>query len=150
MKTFDQFIEESARRRLSFARLYHGTDGDSAKSIRMSGPKSSKEGSQGPGHYVTPDSVKARKYAEFTSKQRGKKPSVVSYRVPPPKITRVDDIPKKLTTEPQVSSTTPVIYNTKTGHAVIDSDYAKTKIIQQKPIISNPKRPKITITRPKK
>jgi hypothetical protein len=149
-KTFREFLEESAKRRLSFTKLHHGSDSDSIKSIRKSGPKSSKEGSQGPGHYVTPDASKSRKYAEFTSRQRGKKPSVVSYRVPSHKITRVDHIPKKLTKEPQVSSKTPVVHNTRTGHAVIDSDYAKNKIISQKPVIPNSTGSKITKTQPKK
>lgn len=149
-KTFREFLEESAKRRLSFTKLHHGSDSDSIQSIRKSGPKSSKEGSQGPGHYVTPDASKSRKYAEFTSKQRGKKPSVVSYRVPSHKITKVDAIPKKLTKEPQVSSKTPVVHNTRTGHAVIDSDYAKNKIISQKSVIPNSTGPKITKTQPKK
>jgi hypothetical protein len=149
-KTFREFLEESAKRRLSFTKLHHGSDSDSIQSIRKSGPKSSKEGSQGPGHYVTPNVSKSRKYAEFTSRQRGKKPSVVSYRVPTSKITKVDDIPKKLTKEPQVSSEKPVVHNTRTGHAVIDSDYAKNKIITPKPVIANPKGSKISKTQPKK
>lgn len=134
MKTYTQFIAE-ARQRIALTRLHHGSDRASIESIRRSGPKSSKEGSQGPGHYVTPDETKARKYAEFTSKQRGKEPSVVSYLVPSNRITRVDTIPRKLTKEPQVSITTPIIHNTRTGHAVIDTNYAKNRIVKPSSII---------------
>jgi len=149
-KTLREFLEESARRRLSFTRFHHGSDSDSIKSIQKSGPKSSREGSQGPGHYVTPDQSKARKYAEFTSKQRGKKPAVVSYRVSSDKITKVDDIPKKLSTEPQVSSKKPVVHNTRTGHAVVDSDYAKGKIIKSNSTVGTKGKGKRTKTQPKK
>jgi hypothetical protein len=149
-KTLREFLEESARRRLSFTRFHHGSDSDSIKSIRKSGPKSSREGSQGPGHYVTPDQSKARKYAEFTSKQRGKKPAVVSYRVSSDKITKVDDIPKKLSAEPQVSSKKPVVHNTRTGHAVVDSDYAKGKIIKSNSTVGAKGKEKRTKTQPKK
>jgi hypothetical protein len=149
MKSYSEFITE-ARSRLAFTRLHHGSDSDSIESIRKSGPKSSKEGSQGPGHYVTPDAQKARKYAEFTSQQRGKKPSVVSYRVPSDRISRVDSIPKKLTTEPQVSSKKPVVHNTRTGHAVIDTDYAKGRMIASSPTVRAKGKERRTKTAPKK
>ena len=65
MKTYKQFLEE-AKKRISFVRLHHGSDEDSVKSIKKSGPRPSSKGSEGPGHYVTPDKKKAEKYAEFT------------------------------------------------------------------------------------
>ena len=116
---------EEARKRITFKRLHHGTDVDSAKSIMKDGPKPSSKGSEGPGHYVTGDRKKARKYAEFTSKQRGKKPAVVSYLVPKKSVSTTDNIPKGVTDKKKTTKDKPVIQNTKTGHVAMDSNYAK-------------------------
>jgi len=135
MKTYSQFIEE-AQKRIEFVRLHHGSDEDSVKSIKRTGPRPSVQGSEGPGHYVTPDKKKAEKYAEFTSKQRKKKPSVVSYRVPKNRVTTTDTIPKGVTSQQKTSKDKPVVRNIRTGHVAMDPDYANKKMIRKtEPII---------------
>lgn len=139
MKTYSQFLEEALKRtgkRIGFVRLHHGTDDESAKSIRQHGPRPSPQGSQGPGHYVTTNRKKASQYATFTSGQRKKKPSVVTYRVSSKAIQKTSEIPKGLTNKPQTSSQKPVVRNVRTGHSVIDPEYAKGKMIRNpEPII---------------
>ena len=144
MKTYSEFLEEAFQRtgkRIGFVNLHHGSDEDSVSSIKQTGPRPSTQGSQGPGHYVTTDKGKATKYAEFTSKGRGKKPAVVSYRVPSTKVQKTSEIPKKLTDKPQTSRQTPVVRNVRTGHSVIDPEYAKGKIVHNpKPVIIRKKK----------
>lgn len=134
MITYREFIAEAYKRtgkKISFVRLHHGSDEDSVKSIKKSGPRPSPKGSEGPGHYVTPDKKKAEKYAEFTSKSRKKKPAVVSYRVQKKKITKTDTIPKGLTSQKKTTSEKPVVQNTRTGHVAMDADYANKKMIRK-------------------
>ena len=141
--TFSQFLEEAFKRtgrRISFVRLHHGSDEDSVKSIKKTGPRPSPQGSEGPGHYVTPDRKKAEKYAEFTSKQRKKKPAVVSYRVQRKSITKTDTIPKGLTSQQRTTKEKPVVQNTRTGHVAMDSDYANRAMIRNPPPIIRRKR----------
>lgn len=144
MKTYKEFISEALKRtgkKIGFVRLHHGSDQDSVKSIKKTGPRPSPKGSEGPGHYVTPDRKKADKYAEFTSKQRKKKPAVVSYRVPKKRITKTDSIPKGLTSQKKTTSKKPVVQNTRTGHVAMDADYADKKMIRNpKPIIRRKRR----------
>ena len=139
MKSYKEFVSEAFKRtgkKISFVRLHHGSDEDSVKSIKKSGPRPSPKGSEGPGHYVTPDKKKAAKYAEFTSKSRKKKPAVVSYRVSKKRITNTDSIPKGLTSQKKTTSEKPVVRNTRTGHVAMDSDYANKKMIRKtEPII---------------
>lgn len=132
MRTYREFITE-ARKRIKFNIFHHGSDRDSIQSIRSSGPRPSQQGSEGPGHYVTPDRKKAEKYSQFTSKQRKKEPGVVSYRVSPNKIMRVDTIPKGLTNQTKTTDKHPVVLNTRTGHAVMNPEYAKKAMIKPKP-----------------
>jgi len=143
MITYREFIAEAYKRtgkKISFVRLHHGSDEDSVKSIKKSGPRPSPKGSEGPGHYVTPDKKKAEKYAEFTSKSRKKKPAVVSYRVQKKKITKTDTIPKGLTSQKKTTSEKPVVQNTRTGHVAMDADYANKKMIRkQEPVIRRKK-----------
>ena len=143
MITYREFIAEAYKRtgkKISFVRLHHGSDEDSVKSIKKSGPRPSPKGSEGPGHYVTPDKKKAEKYAEFTSKSRKKKPAVVSYRVQKKKITKTDSIPKGLTSQKKTTSEKPVVQNTRTGHVAMDADYANKKMIRKTdPIIRRKK-----------
>ena len=134
MITYREFIAEAYKRtgkKISFVRLHHGSDEDSVKSIKKSGPRPSPKGSEGPGHYVTPDKKKAEKYAEFTSKSRKKKPAVVSYRVQKKKITKTDSIPKGLTSQKKTTSEKPVVQNTRTGHVAMDANYANKKMIRK-------------------
>jgi hypothetical protein len=144
MKTYSEFIEEAFKRtgkRIGFVSLYHGSDEDSTKSIKNTGPKPSPKGSQGPGHYVTTDRKKASQYADFTSKQRGKKPGVVTYRVSSKKIRKTSEIPKGLTDKPQTTSEKPVVRNVRTGHSVMDPSYAKERMVKNPaPIITRKKR----------
>jgi hypothetical protein len=139
MKTYSEFILEAFKRtgkRIGFVRLHHGSDEESVKSIKKTGPRPSPKGSEGPGHYVTPDESKAKKYAEFTSKQRGKKPAVVSYRVSKKKITDTTEIPKGLTTTRKTTSEKPVVRNRRTGHVAMDAEYANKRMIRNpQPII---------------
>lgn len=138
MKTYNEFISEALKRtgkKIGFVRLHHGSDEDSVKSIKKSGPRPSPKGSEGPGHYVTPDKKKAQKYAEFTSKERKKKPAVVSYRVQKKKITTTDAIPKGLTSQKKTTSKKPVVQNTRTGHVAMDADYANKKMIRKQETI---------------
>ena len=143
MITYQEFIAEAYKRTgktISFLELHHGSDEDSVKSIKKSGPRPSPKGSEGPGHYVTPDKKKAKKYAEFTSKSRKKKPAVVSYRVQKKKITKTDSIPKGLTSQKKTTSEKPVVQNTRTGHVAMDADYANKKMIRKTyPIIRRKK-----------
>jgi hypothetical protein len=143
MITYREFIAEAYKRtgkKISFVRLHHGSDEDSVKSIKKSGPRPSPKGSEGPGHYVTPDKKKAEKYAEFTSKSRKKKPAVVSYRVQKKKITKTDSIPKGLTSQKKTTSEKPVVQNTRTGHVAMDANYANKKMIRKTvPIIRRKK-----------
>jgi hypothetical protein len=132
-KTYSQFLDEAFKRTgktIAFKVLHHGSDEDSVKSIKRTGPKPSPKGSEGPGHYVTPDRKKAEKYAEFTSKQRKKKPAVVSYRVSSKKVSKTDTIPKGLTDKKKTTSEKPVVQNTKTGHVAMDADYANKRMIR--------------------
>jgi len=134
MITYREFIAEAYKRtgkKISFVRLHHGSDEDSVKSIKKSGPRPSPKGSEGPGHYVTPDKKKAEKYADFTSKSRKKKTAVVSYRVQKKKITKTDSIPKGLTSQKKTTSEKPVVQNTRTGHVAMDADYANKKMIRK-------------------
>lgn len=143
MKTYKEFISEALKRsgkRIEFVRLHHGSDEDSVKSIKKTGPKPSPKGSEGPGHYVTPQKDKAEKYAEFTSKQRKKKPAVVSYRVSKKRIATTDNIPKGLTAQRKTTSEKPVMRNTRTGHVAMDPEYAnKTMIRNPQPTIRRKK-----------
>lgn len=139
MKTYKEFITE-ARKRIKFNIFHHGSDRDSIQGIRSSGPRPSDKGSEGPGHYVTPDRKKAEKYSQFTSKQRGKDPGVVSYSVSPDKIMRVDSIPKGLTNQIKTTDKHPVVYNTRTGHAVMNPEYAQRTMIKPKPGVIRRKR----------
>jgi len=135
MKTFSEFLDE-ATKRISLKTFHHGSDKDSVTSIKRTGPKPSPQGSEGPGHYVTPDKKKAAKYAEFTSKQRNKKPAVVSYRVSTQSIQKTSDIPKKLSSQSQTTPKKPVIQNTRTGHVVMDAEYANKRMIRNpQPVI---------------
>lgn len=135
MKTFSEFLDE-ATKRISLKTFHHGSDEKSVASIKSTGPKPSLQGSEGPGHYVTPDRKKAAKYAEFTSKQRNKKPAVVSYRVSTQSIQKTSDIPKGLTSKPKTSAEKPVIQNTRTGHVAMDAEYANKRMIRNpKPVI---------------
>jgi len=135
MKTFSEFLDE-ATKRISLKTFHHGSDKDSVASIKNTGPKPSLQGSEGPGHYVTPDRKKAAKYAEFTSKQRNKKPAVVSYRVSTQSIQKTSDIPKGLTSKPKTSAEKPVVQNTRTGHVAMDANYANKRMIRNpQPII---------------
>lgn len=132
-KSYSQFLEEAFKRTgktISFKVFHHGSDADSVKSIKKGGPKPSPKGSEGPGHYVTPDKKKADKYAEFTSKQRKKKPATVSYRVPSKRVAKTDTIPKGLTSQQRTTKEKPVIQNTRTGHVAMDADYANSKMIR--------------------
>jgi hypothetical protein len=132
-KTYSQFLDEAFKRTgktIGFKVLHHGSDQDSVKSIKRTGPKPSPKGSEGPGHYVTPDRKKAEKYAEFTSKQRKKKPAVVSYRVPARKVSKTDTIPKGLTSQQKTTREKPVVQNTRTGHVAMDADYANKRMIR--------------------
>ena len=136
MKTYQQFLNEVFKRtgrKVGFKLMHHGSDEESVKSIKRSGPRPSSQGSEGPGHYVTPDRKKAEKYAEFTSKQRKKKPSVVSYRVSKEKVTQTSDIPKGLTSKPKTTKEKPVVQNTRTGHVAMDPEYANKRMIRNKP-----------------
>lgn len=138
MKSYSNFLTEALKRtgkKISFVRMHHGSDEDSVKSIKKTGPKPSPKGSEGPGHYVTPDRKKAEKYAEFTSKQRKKKPAVVSYRVQSKKITKTDAIPKGLTSQKKTTKEKPIVQNTRTGHVAMDADYANKKMIRNPPPI---------------
>ena len=135
MRTFSEFLEE-ATRRISLKTFHHGSDVDSVASIKSTGPRSSPQGSEGPGHYVTPDSKKAIQYSKFTSQQRGKKPAVVSYKVPTTSIQKTSDIPKGLTSKPKTSAEKPVVQNTRTGHVAMDAAYANKRMIRNpQPII---------------
>ena len=135
MKTFSEFLDE-ATKRISFKTFHHGSDEKSVASIKGTGPKPSPQGSEGPGHYVTPDRKKAEKYAEFTSKQRNKKPAVVSYRVSTQSIQKTSDIPKGLTSKPKTSVEKPVIQNTRTGHVAMNAEYANKRMIRNpQPVI---------------
>ena len=135
MRTFSEFLEE-ATRRISLKTFHHGSDKDSVASIKDTGPRPSPKGSEGPGHYVTPDRKKAAKYAEFTSKQRNKKPAVVSYRVSTQSIQKTSDIPKGLTSKLKTSKDKPVVQNTRTGHVAMDAAYANKRMIRNpQPII---------------
>jgi hypothetical protein len=144
MITYNQFLEEAFKRtgkRIGFVTFSHGSDEDSIKSIKKSGPKPSSKGSEGPGHYVTSDRKKASQYAEFTAKARGKKPGVVSYRVSSKAIQRTSDIPKGLTSQVKTTKAKPVVKNTRTGHSVMDPDYANRTMIQNpQPIIQRKKK----------
>jgi len=134
MKSYKEFVSEAFKRtgkKITFVRLHHGSDEDSVKSIKKSGPRPSPKGSEGPGHYVTPDRKKAEKYAEFTSKSRKKKPAVVSYRVQKKRITKTDTIPKGLTSQKKTTSEKPVVQNTRTGHVAMDANYANKKMIRK-------------------
>lgn len=130
MKTYSEFIAEANKRRIRFISLHHGSDVDSIESIKKSGPRGSTKGSQGPGHYVTTDEKKARQYAAFTSKQRGKKPAIVTYRVTPEKIQKTSEIPKGLTDKTQTSKSKPVVQNVRTGHSVMDPDFARKRMVK--------------------
>lgn len=132
-KSYSQFLEEAFKRtgkKIGFKVFHHGSDVDSVKGIKKSGPRPSPQGSEGPGHYVTPDKKKADKYAEFTSKQRKKKPSTVSYRVPSERVAKTDTIPKGLTSQQRTTKEKPVIQNTRTGHVAMDANYANSKMIR--------------------
>lgn len=132
-KSYSQFLEEAFKRtgkKIGFKVFHHGSDVDSVKSIKKGGPKPSPKGSEGPGHYVTPDKNKADKYAEFTSKQRKKKPATVSYRVPSKRVANTDTIPKGLTSQQRTTKEKPVIQNTRTGHVAMDANYANSKMIR--------------------
>lgn len=140
MKSYAEFITE-AEKRIKMIRLHHGSDTDSVASIKKSGPRPSPKGSEGPGHYVTPDKKKANKYAEFTSKSRKKKPAVVSYRVPKNSISKTDTIPKGLISQKKTTPEKPVVRNTRTGHVAMDSDYANKRMIRKtEPIIRRKKK----------
>jgi len=133
MKTYTEFLEEAFKRtgkRVRFSIMHHGSDKNSVNSIKKTGPRPSPTGSEGPGHYVTPHRKKASKYAEFTSRQRGEEPGVVSYRVPTSRINQVSDIPKGLTGKKKATRETPVVQNTRTGHVVMDPEYANRKMIR--------------------
>lgn len=132
-KTYTQFLGEAFKRtgkKIGFKVFHHGSDVDSVKSIKKSGPRPSPSGSEGPGHYVTPDKKKADKYAEFTSKQRKKKPATVSYRVSSKKVAKTDAIPKGLTSQQRTTKEKPVIQNTRTGHVAMDANYANSRMIR--------------------
>lgn len=139
MITYNQFLEEAFKRtgkKIGFVRLHHGSDVESVKSIKKAGPRPSPQGSEGPGHYVTPDRKKAEKYAEFTSKQRKKQPAVVSYRVSKKKITKTSDIPKGLTSQQKTTKEKPVVQNVRTGHVAMDPEYADKRMIRKtQPVI---------------
>jgi len=135
MKTFSQFIVE-AEKRLKFKKYVHGSDKESISSIKKMGPKPSPQGSEGPGHYATPDPKKAQKYAAFVSKQRNSTPATVSYRVPVGRVSTTTDIPRGVTSKKKTTSEKPVVHNQKTGHVAMDSKYAnKTMIRNSSPTI---------------
>jgi hypothetical protein len=139
MKTFSQFITE-AEQRLKFKKYVHGSDKESIASIKKIGPKPSSQGSEGPGHYATPDSKKAQKYAAFVSKQRNSTPATVSYRVPAGRVSTTTDIPRGVTSKNKTTSEKPVVHNKKTGHVAMDSEYAnKTMIRNPSPTIKKTK-----------
>jgi len=129
MKTYSQFITE-AQKRLKFKEYIHGSDEKSISSIKRTGPKPSSKGSEGPGHYATPDRKKARQYASFVSKQRNGKPATVSYKVPASRVAVTSNIPKGVTSQKKTTSEKPVVHNKVTGHVAMDSDYANKKMVR--------------------
>ena len=94
-------------------------------------------GTLGPGHYVTHDQKKARKYAEINSKQRKDRPAVVHYKVGKKSVHDVDGIPKGTTTSnPDAPKGTKVIRNKRSGHSVfLDPEHAKRAQYTPKPTI---------------
>jgi hypothetical protein len=136
MKTYQEFITEALQRSKQIKKFnifHHGSTDSAIRGIRASGPKPSKEGSEGPGHYVTPSKEKAEKYSIFTAKQRGDRPKTISYRVSPQRIQRVDTIPKGLTSDVRTTPEKPVVHNVRTGHAVMDPEFAKRAMIKPQP-----------------
>lgn len=137
-------IEEALRRSgktIEFQRFYHGTTVPTADRFKKK-VKGSLEGSIGAGHYLTPDSKKAKKYADFKGKERQQTPSVLAYRVPKKKVEKIDEIPKKLTRDQRVSGGK-VIQNIRTGHAVIKPEDADRMMVRQSSTIRRPRRAKM-------
>ena len=150
MKTYQQFLTE-AQKKLEFKRYTHGSDERAISSIKKTGPKPSLKGSEGPGHYTTPDLSKALKYAQLVSKQRNSKPATVSYRVPANRILTTTDIPKGVTSQKKTTPEKPVVHNTRTGHVAIDPGFAnKTMIRKPLPTIKASDKPKRTRISPKR
>lgn len=119
MKYLD-FIAE-AQKRIKMINFSRGTTKSRTDQSNKTGKMSSTDfGTLGPGHYVTHDEKKARKYAEINAKQRKDNPSVVRYKVPKQSVHDVSGIPKGTTKKnPETPKGTKVIRNKVSGHSVI-------------------------------
>jgi hypothetical protein len=63
VKTLREFLEEAAKRRLKFARVYHGTSKSNADKIKSGGFKDSEHGVYGSGVYSSTSRNVARRYS---------------------------------------------------------------------------------------
>jgi hypothetical protein len=123
-KTFREFLEESAKRRLSFTKVHHGTSASSADKIEKSGFETSEV-------HASTSSDTAKSFGQ----RKGENTRTIQMRVPT-KDVKSNAPAKALKTQGQRGTD-------KWGrehHSVIMSpDYATKHIIKKKPVIDAPK-----------
>lgn len=129
MKTFKQFIDEAAPKRLNYVKLYHGTSSSSADKIH-------KTGFNTPEVYASTSKDIAKSFGD----RKGEKTKVLSFRVPTKDIK--DRPPGKVVkTDGQRG-----IDNWGREHysTAMDTEYARKHISKETPgVIDSPKIPKI-------
>lgn len=89
VKTLREFLEEAAKRRLKFARVYHGTSKSNADKIKSGGFKDSEHGVYGSGVYSSTSRNVARRYSRDAGAASGKHDvdsGVVSSIIPSKKV----------------------------------------------------------------
>jgi hypothetical protein len=126
-KTFREFLEESAKRRLSFNRYHHGTSTSNAEKIKKSGFQTSEV------HASTSSDV-----AKSFGSRKGGGVSTIQMRIPA-KDVKSSAPTKALKTQGQRATDN---WGREHHSVIMSPDYATKHIIKKKPIIDAPRTPK--------
>jgi len=126
-KTFREFLEESAKRRLSFNRYHHGTSTSNAEKIKKSGFQTSEV------HASTSSDV-----AKSFGSRKGEGVSTIQMRIPT-KDVKSSTPTKALKTQGQRSTDD---WGREHHSVIMSPDYATKHITKKKPVIDAPRTPK--------
>ena len=126
-KTFREFLEESAKRRIAFNRYHHGTSTSNAEKIKKSGFQTSEV------HASTSSDV-----AKSFGSRKGEGVSTIQMRIPA-KDVKSDAPTKALKTQGQRATDN---WGREHHSVIMSPDYATKHIIKKKPVIDAPRTPK--------
>jgi len=149
--------DQQKPKRLAFARVYHGTSKEAAKSIRSAGYKETLRGLYGPGVYSTTNKKVAREYASWRAagspdmttragRSKASKPGgvILAHRVPKSKlardINRMDSTARRQVVASGKAATVGAARTGKPGaFAIMGASLANKTLIKQSGIVSAPR-----------